>query len=196
MGTNAHIFQTCFKRKFPLSWRFFFFFRFVSHSCIALLSQVAFSFDMLLTPSLLLHKPNAFWHNIGCWPRWFELLKITLDLRSEKSHDQCSLLIQWRRVMIADVFVFRNRNPSSCALENVLQYSEILIAFPTRFIMHLLRNKVIKMKVVLHPCRFRMDSSMKKTACRSPSFSFPPGIIPLWKIDSMKISCERHALSL
>ena len=164
MGTNAHIFhQTLFPSEIHTSMAFFSF-RFALLHCFAFPSRILLRYatNAFLDNKLplLLHKPNAFWHNIGCWPRWFELLKIILDLRSEKSHDQCSLLVQWRRVMIANDFVIRNRKSSSCALDNVLQYTEILIAFPTRLIMHLLRNNVIKMKVLLHPCRFRMDSSV------------------------------------
>ena len=161
----------------------FFAFRFALLHCFAFPSRILLRYatNAFLDNKLplLLHKPNAFWHNIGCWPRWFELLKIILDLRSEKSHDHCSLLVQRRMVMIVDDFVFKNRNPSSCALDNILQDIEILIAFPTRFIMHLLKNSVFKMKLLLHPSRFRMDSRVKKTIYRLHHSS--PGINPLWK---------------
>ena len=50
-GNQRSHFSNVFPAEIP-TFVSFFFFRFVSHSCIALLFQVAFSFDMLLTPSL------------------------------------------------------------------------------------------------------------------------------------------------
>ena len=106
----------------------------------------------------------------------FQAFRKLLDLRSEKSDDQCSLQVSWRWSWIANDVVCQNSNPWSCAFDHRTQYTAFWSVLSVELCNH--------HEIILPPGLFQKDSWMLERLPDGLYLSpFLPGINPFPNMD-------------